>query len=131
VGKAFSAAWAVILVVLALFFNAYTRQTDAPVVVLALSIASVTYGGLLGTYILAAVSTRASGRDATIAIGVTVATMLVVIFARRLAPISGLGWLEPVGRLAWPWYVPLGTVLTLAGGGLASLVPHRSTATPR
>ncbi len=54
-------------------------------VVLALSIASVTYGALLGTYLLAAKWPRATGRDVIAAVLVTVSLMLVVIFARRLA----------------------------------------------
>jgi TRAP-type C4-dicarboxylate transport system permease small subunit len=48
--------------------------------------------------------------------------MLVVVFARRLAE-SGFGWLEPVGRLAWPWYVPLGTVLAVCTGVALSYLP--------
>jgi hypothetical protein len=95
------------------------------VVVLALSIASVTGGGLLGTYILAGRWPRATGRDAIGALMITVSVMLVVIFARRLATDPGLEWLAPAGRLAWPWYVPLGTLLTLAGGVTLSLIPHR------
>jgi len=26
-----------------------------------------------------------------------------VVFAKRLAAMPSLEWLEPVGRLAWPW----------------------------
>jgi len=124
IGRRFSAMWGVVLIVGALFFFFYTRQGDTPVVVLALSIASVTYGGLLGTYILAGRWPRATGRDAGGAIAVTVAVMLVVVFARRLAEHPGLGWLMPAGHLAWPWYVPLGTVLTIGVGMLLSLLPH-------
>ena len=93
-------------------------------VVLALSIASVTYGALLGTYLLAARWPRATGRDVVGAVAVTVAVMLLVIFARRLAA-GGVAWLEPVGRLAWPWYVPLGTLLAFGTGVLLSYLPTR------
>ena len=41
------------------------------------------------------------------AVALTVSIMLVVVFAKRLAS-DGLEWLAPVGRLAWPWYVPPG-----------------------
>jgi SSS family transporter len=125
IGRRFSAAWGVILVLLALFFHFYSQQGDTPVVVLALSIASVTGGGLLGTYILAGRWARATGRDAIGALLLTVALMLLVIFAKRLAALPGLTWLEPAGRLAWPWYVPLGTLLTLTGGVTLSFIPHR------
>jgi TRAP-type C4-dicarboxylate transport system permease small subunit len=94
------------------------------VVVLALSIASVTYGALLGTYLLAARWPRATGRDVVGAVLVTVVVMLAVVFARRLAS-SGMAWLEPAGRLAWPWYVPLGTTLAFGTGVLLSYLPSR------
>ncbi len=124
VGRRFSAAWAMILIVGALFFDAYSTQGNTPVVVLALSIASITYGGLLGTYVLAGRWPRATGRDAIGALIVTVTVMLVVVFAKRLATYPALAWLEPVGALAWPWYVPLGTVLTLVSGVTLSLFAH-------
>lgn len=115
-GRIFSALWGIGLVLGALGFHAYASGTDTPVVVLALSIASVTYGALLGTYILAGRWPRARGRDVIVATMVTIAIMLVVVFAARLATLPSLAWLAPVGRLAWPWYVPLGTALTLGVG---------------
>ncbi len=120
VGRAFSVLWGVGLVGGALFFQYYAAGSDTPVVVLALSIASITYGALLGTYLLAARWPRATGSDVVAAVVVTVAAMLVVVFARRLAADAGLGWLAPVGALAWPWYVPLGTLLTFGTGALLS-----------
>jgi Mn2+/Fe2+ NRAMP family transporter len=108
------------------FFEQYSRQRDTPVVVLALSIASVTYGGLLGTYLMAERWPRASGRDVITALWFTMACMLIVIFAGRLATYSPLSWLAPVGRLAWPWYVPLGTALTILVGIASSLLRPQS-----
>ncbi|MEO8199627.1 MAG: sodium:solute symporter [Gemmatimonadota bacterium] len=124
VGKIASAVWGLVLMGGALFFYLYTSHNDTPVVVLALSIASVTYGGLLGTYILAAKYPRAEGRDVIAAIIITLSVMLVVIFSKRLLAVTGLPWLEPVSRLAWPWYVPLGTALTIITGMIASIFPH-------
>ena len=121
VGRLFSVAWAVAITIGALLFHYATGGATTPVVVLALSIASVTYGGLLGTYILGSQWPRARGSDAIAGIVVTTSVMLIVIFARRLAAIPALDWLEPVGRLAWPWYVPLGTAITIGVGMLASL----------
>ena len=125
VGKLFSAIWGTGLVLGALAFYGYASGTDTPVVVLALSIASVTYGALLGTYILAGRWPRARGGDIVAATAVTIIVMLVVVFARKLAEQPGLGWLAPVGRLAWPWYVPLGTALTLAVGMTSSVIGRR------
>ena len=49
--------------------------------------------------------------------------MLVVVFANRLG-------LTTLGRLAWPWYVPLGTLATLlTGAGLSMLHPPEKTTT--
>jgi SSS family transporter len=126
VGRTFSAIWGLALIGGALLFEVYASGNDIPVVVLALSIASVTYGALLGTYLLAARWQRARGRDVVGAVAVTVVVMLVVIFARRLAD-GGLAWLEPVGRLAWPWYVPFGTMLAFGTGVVLSYLPGRGT----
>jgi hypothetical protein len=98
---------------------------DTPVVVLALSIASITYGALLGTYILAGRWPRARGGDIVAATAGTITLMLVVVFAKKLAEQPALHWLTPVGRLAWPWYVPLGTALTLAIGVASSFFGRR------
>jgi Na+/proline symporter len=116
VGRVFSALWGFGLTAAALFFQYFTRG-GTPVVVLALSIASVTYGALLGTYLLARWE-RVGGRAVVGAVAITVVVMLGVLFARQLAAVPGLEWLAPLGRLAWPWYVPLGTLLTV-GSGLA------------
>ncbi|HEX5004922.1 MAG TPA: hypothetical protein VFV65_06370, partial [Gemmatimonadales bacterium] len=127
VGKLFSALWGLALIGAALFFYRLSQGADTPVVVLALSIASITYGALLGTYLLAGQVARARGRDVVGAVLVSVAVMLVVVFSARLSTAAGLGWLEPVGRLAWPWYVPAGTALTVLAGLVLSALPHAET----
>jgi SSS family solute:Na+ symporter len=126
VGRVISAVWALGLIGGALFFHATAGNGQTPVVVLALSIASVTYGPLLGTYVLAGRWPRARGRDVVGAVSITVVLMLLVIFAKRLAAAPGLGWLEPLGGLAWPWYVPLGTLLAVGSGMALSYVPARA-----
>ena len=118
IGRAVSAVWGILLILGALGFWAWGRS-DTPVVVLALSIASVTYGALLGTYLLAAKFPRVGGADVTRAVGVALATMLLVVFAGRLAASGEPAWLAALGRLAWPWYVPLGTVITVATGAIS------------
>jgi SSS family solute:Na+ symporter len=126
VGRVLSAVWATGLIGGALFFHYAASGNNTPVVVLALSIASVTYGPLLGTYFLAGRWHRAEGRDVVGAVGFTVLVMLTVIFAKRLAGYPGFGGLASLGRLAWPWYVPLGTALTVGSGILLSYLPHGS-----
>jgi SSS family transporter len=131
VGRMFSAVWASGLILGALFFHYAATGNDTPVVVLALSIASVTYGPLLGTYLLAGRWPRAQGRDVVGAVIFTVLIMLIVVFARRLAGHSGLDWLAPLGKLAWPWYVPLGTLLAVGSGIVLSYLPHGVAGTSR
>jgi len=126
IGRMVTVLWGFALIGGALAFWAWA-SLDTPVVVLALSIASVTYGALLGTYLLAGRWTRARGRDVVRGTTVTLAVMLVVVFARPLTA-RGMAWLEPLGSLAWPWYVPLGTALTLLIGILSSLTaPSEAT----
>jgi len=123
VGRALSMTWGLALIAGALAFAGGTTGRDTPVVVLALSIASVTYGALLGAYLLAGAGPRVDGRAVMAGVAVAVTTMLVVLFAARLARVAGLAWLEPVGRLAWPWYVPLGTSICVVTGWAASRRP--------
>jgi Na+/proline symporter len=128
VGKLMSLFWGALVTVAALVFHLVAGGGQTPVVVFALSIASITYGGLLGAYLLSGQSARTGGPQVVAAIGTSVTIMLIVFLAKQLATLSGLGWLEPVGRLAWPWYVPLGAAITVAVGLLLS---RFTTATPR
>ena len=120
VGRWFSVGWGLALVGGALFFYAIAGGGQTPVVVLALSIASITYGALLGTYILATRWPAARSRDVITAVIVTVAVMLLVVFAARLDTLPGFGWLSPIAKLAWPWDVPLGTCIAVATGVISS-----------
>jgi hypothetical protein len=129
VGRLFTLAWGTALVGAALLFYFYTADNDTPAVVLALSIASITYGALLAAYILAARWSRARGPHLIAAVAITMAVMLLVVFARPLSERAGFSWLAPAGRVAWPWYVPLGTLLAVSIGTAASYVfPSRRAA---
>lgn len=109
VGRWATAAWAAVLVGGAMLF----RSRDDPVVEIALSIASLTYGALLGTFLLAAWR-RARERDAVVAIVVTALVMTAVVFGLPVRLFPGL---------AWPWYVPLGVGVCVLTGILSSLLP--------
>ncbi|MDX2061305.1 MAG: sodium:solute symporter [Gemmatimonadales bacterium] len=128
VGRGVSAAWGAALILAALGFHRYATGNDTPVVVLALSIASVTYGALLGTYLLAGVR-GIQGPHVVTGAGVAMAVMLVVIFAGRLS--GALPALAPLERLAWPWYVPLGTALCMLVGWLGSRIRPLTGASTR
>ncbi|MCR3719361.1 sodium:solute symporter [Prauserella flava] len=103
--------WAVVFVVFASMFT----STDTPVVELGLSIASYTYGALLGAFFLGMIVKKARQTDAIIAFACTVVVAAVFVLGVTFT-VDG----EEVG-LAFPWYVPLGVVVTLVIGGLLSL----------
>ncbi len=77
-----------------------------PVLVAGLTIASITYGGMLGVFLLGTWNKRANETGALIGFAAGIATMIGVTF---------------LTRLAFTWYVLVGTVVTFAVGSLASL----------
>jgi SSS family solute:Na+ symporter len=77
-----------------------------PVLVAGLTIASITYGGLLGVFLLGTWNRRASESGALVGF---VAGIASVIAIHRYTP------------LAWTWYVVAGTLITFAVGSLASV----------
>lgn len=111
VGRGMTLAWAAILVGGALLFP----DGQTPVVELALKVASITYGGLLGSYLLAGFWPRARERDVIVAMAAGVGVMIPVAFAGRFG-------FETLARLAWPWDVPVGTAVTVAVGMVSSLL---------
>ncbi|HVE78278.1 MAG TPA: sodium:solute symporter [Gemmatimonadaceae bacterium] len=128
VGKLFALLWGVGLTFGALLY----REQGTPAVVVALSVASFTYGGLLGGFFLAIFWPRARQRDALIGMSVGIGTMVFVVFARQLAAAypALAPTLGPVARVAWPWYVLIGTTLTLLAGVLSSIIRGRPDAVP-
>jgi solute:Na+ symporter, SSS family len=118
-GKFFALAWGVALTAGALLF----KEQGTPAVVVALGIASFTYGGLLGVFFLGNFWARANQRDAITGMAVAISAMAFVVFAKQIAAAyHGHGdALGPLARIAWPWYVLIGTTLTLAVGVLSSL----------
>lgn len=128
IGRIFTVIWAVVLLGGALMY----RTQGTPVVVVALSIASFTYGGLLGGFFLGLFWRRAIQRDALIGMGIGITTMILVVFAARLSTaLPGVfGFLAPLGQIAWPWYVLIGTTITVTAGVLSSLTHPAPPAIP-
>src|ERR1700722_12395456 len=77
-----------------------------PVLVAGLTIASITYGGLLGVFLLGTWNRRANETGALVGFAAGLTTMIAVTF---LTP------------LAFTWYVLVGTIVTFATGSVASL----------
>lgn len=115
VGRRATLLWSLVLLAGALSF--VLGSSDQPAVEFALSVASITYGALLGTYVLGGAFPRVRQLDAVAAIMTASGLMLVIV----------LGKPGPFGHLAWPWYVPLGTVITVLIGLGSSLLRRKGT----
>lgn len=133
--RAATLAWGLVFIVFANLF----KTTDNPVVELGLSIASFTYGGLLGAFLLGLVSERAREVDAVISFFVTIAVMSLVIFGVWhgpagwvFEPIDGVaralglggGGAEGYSQIGYPWYALMGSALCVGLGSLLA-VRHR------
>lgn len=116
VGKTFALIWGIVLTGGALLFP---ENQQTPVVVIALSIASFTYGALLGGFFLGIFWARARQRDAILGMSVGIIVMAFIVFARPLSAI--IPALAPLAKIAWPWYVLIGTTVTLLVGVTSSL----------
>lgn len=111
-GRLWTLVWAAVFV----GFGSLFTSTDNPVVEVGLSIASYTYGALLGAFLLGLLVRRARQSDALSAF---VSTLLVVLYLA-----FGLTFPDGEGgesALAFPWYTPIGVAVTLLVGGLLSL----------
>lgn len=113
-GRALTLVWTVLLALLAIGFSRFGQ--DQAGVQVALGLASVTAGGLLGAFLLALLVRRAQEGDVLLAITISMAFM----FALWL---GGKGWITwPFAKLiAWPWYSLIGSTITVGLGTLLSL----------
>ncbi|HEV2298673.1 MAG TPA: sodium:solute symporter [Candidatus Acidoferrales bacterium] len=76
-----------------------------PVLVAGLTIASITYGSLLGTFLLVIWNQRATARGA---------------IAGMVAGLAGMTLIYFYSPLAWTWYVLMGTIITFGVGSFVS-----------
>jgi Na+/proline symporter len=108
-GRLSTLLWAGVLIGGAMLF----RSTDHPVVEIGLSIASVTYGGFLGTFFLGRFTTAPGPRAA-------VAAMLTgILTAGALVLFTGIFWV---------WLVPCGCAASFTVGLILGRVPGFETA---
>lgn len=105
-GKLFTLVWAGLLIFGAILFIPLSQETSA--VEVALGVASLVYGGLLGVFALG-VLTKRPGQWAAI-VGVAAGIGTVTVFR---------------AEMAWPWYVLVGSVVTLAVGSLVGVLDRR------
>ncbi|MBE3000833.1 sodium/solute symporter [Nocardiopsis sp. HNM0947] len=102
--RLFTLGWGLVFIGAAAMFTG----TENPVVELGLSVASLTYGGLLGAFFLGMWVHRARQVDAAIAFGVAIVTMSALfLFAPEL--------------VGFTWYTAIGVAITVGLGYLLSL----------
>lgn len=101
VGKGFTLLWAALLIGGAVLFIPLSTRTSA--VEVALGIASVVYGGLLGAFALGILADRADQRSTMTGMATGIGVVMVI-------------WLTVPERVAWPWFVLIGTMVTFSVG---------------
>ncbi len=107
VSRGLTLAWGAVLVLIALV----AQRAQRSVLELALTIASVPYGSMLGIFLLGVLTKRATG--AATALGAVVG-------------LATLGAVVGFTSIAWTWYAAIGTVVTfLVGWTASSLIGRR------
>jgi SSS family solute:Na+ symporter len=108
-GRLLTLLWTIVLAALAVGFSRLGQ--GQPAVQVALGLASVTAGGLLGAFLLGLVVDRAEQADVLLAIGVSATTMFLLWLGSK-------DWIDfPLGRrIAWPWYSLIGSALAVGIG---------------
>src|SRR5699024_10533315 len=109
IGRWATIGWALAFIAPATIF----RSDEGNIVVLALGVAGITYGGLLGAFVFGIVNKRAHALDANIAFVVAVAVNAFFFVMEKY--VVGEVW------VAWQWYPLLGVLVPFAVGGLLSL----------
>lgn len=110
IGRRFTLLWAAVLVGGAVLFRFVSEGT--PIVVVALQVASFTYGGLLGGFLLGVLSRRADQRDAILGMGAATAFMAV------LWALQQFGAMEKVVDTLW--FALIGSTVTVAVGSASA-----------
>ena len=100
-GRLFTLGWAALLIGGALVFAPLSEGTTA--VEVALAIASIVYGSLLGAFVLAVLSTHSD--QVSVVLGMLAGIALVASI-----------WLFAPTAVAWPWFVPVGSLVTVVVG---------------
>jgi SSS family transporter len=106
-GRIFTLIWAGLLIGSAILFIPLSSGTSA--VEVALAVASVVYGGLLGAFFLGTRSRRADARSVIIGMCAGIGVVTAIWIFNRL------GAQNPV---AWPWFVPIGASVTVLVGAM-------------
>ena len=94
--------WAILLIFSAMIFKGSSKA----VVEIALSIASFTYGGLLGTFLLGLIFKKINQNEALIGFTTGILVMILVIF---------------LTNIGWTWYTLIGVAATILSSSAISM----------
>ena len=97
--------WGIILVFLAILSRGIKSVLET-----GLTIASITYGSMLGVFLLGVLTRRANEKGSIVGMAAGLASMLGVWYFNERLNL----------HVAWTWYVLIGTVITFSTGYLAS-----------
>jgi len=100
--RIFTLIWGVVLTGGAMLF----KDTKNPVVELGLTIASITYGGLLGTFLLGMFFKKTKLLHATVGFVCGLLVMIYVIYSTKIA---------------WTWFTIIGVIVTLITANAAQI----------
>ncbi len=105
VGRVLTLVWALLLIGVAILY--IPMSSDSTAVEVALTVASLVYGGFLGAFFLGIIDKGATQLGVIVGLltGITSVTLL---------------WIFGDGIVAWPWFTLIGGVITLAVGASAS-----------
>lgn len=106
ISRIFTVLWTIMLIGSAVFF----MNSPQTVVELALSIASFTYGGLLGTFLLGLLNKKAKQEDALAAFVAGILIMVTVISLKLVA---------------WTWFTLIGVLATVIVGSILASLSER------
>jgi len=110
-------AWAAVLFALAMF-----SRGGGHVVEIGLSIASVLWGAMLGVFLLGTLSRRADERGTIFGMVAGVAVNLLLWLQPRALAIPFDGRLLILPKIAWTWWVLIGSMVTCVVGYTASVL---------
>jgi SSS family solute:Na+ symporter len=103
ISRAISFGWSCVLIGIASLLT----DTKSPLVELGLSIASITYGGMLGIFIQGIVFEKFSDRAAIAGVMISISAVLFISVACNVF---------------WPWFVPIGFVISFLTGSILNLL---------
>jgi len=127
VSRVLTMLWGIVFI----FFATLFEDESNPVVELGLAIASFTYGGLLGVFLLGLLNKATDQVDAVVSFLFTIGFMTWVIFSVWHHPTQGWTVIlmpsdeviaeQGLRSIGWPWYTVIGAAVHLILGSLLAL----------